>query len=174
MEHVTEDSCLCSVCRRKAYKREYRKRPEVREAHRLANLAYSARPEVAEKRKERARARRRGEYVGQRPAAMTAYDFKLQLMAALKQGPCMDCGVNYPYYVMDWDHRPGEEKLFNLSRGKQRTVEAIIAETKKCDLVCANCHRVRTAERNGWTQSPVDWRLEPLPHVALHPGELNV
>ena len=65
---------------------------------------------------------------------------------SLKDSPCADCGQSYPYYVMDFDHRPGEVKLFNigdapnLGYGPKR----VLPEVEKCDLVCANCHRERT------------------------------
>lgn len=60
----------------------------------------------------------------------------------------MDCGIKYPYYVMDLDHRPGETKLYDPARlvtlGSKRKLEQEIA---KCDVVCANCHRQRTFDR---------------------------
>ena len=60
--------------------------------------------------------------------------------------PCMDCGVQYPYYVMQFDHREGEVKLYNVSRlsadGLSR--KALDLEIAKCDIVCANCHCTRT------------------------------
>lgn len=60
-----------------------------------------------------------------------------------KNHPCMDCGVQYPHYVMDFDHR--ENKLFNVSRMVTGfSLEAIDVEIEKCDLVCSNCHRIRT------------------------------
>jgi hypothetical protein len=48
---------------------------------------------------------------------------------------------------MDFDHRPGELKSFGLGAASGRNREAIVAEIAKCDLVCANCHRVRTKVR---------------------------
>jgi len=59
--------------------------------------------------------------------------------------PCMDCGGRYPHFCMDFDHRDPETKLFNVSvlahrGGKQKLLD----EMAKCDLVCANCHRIRT------------------------------
>lgn len=47
---------------------------------------------------------------------------------------------------MEYDHRPGEKKLFTIARMvvAQRSWELIAAEIAKCDLVCANCHRYRT------------------------------
>jgi hypothetical protein len=63
--------------------------------------------------------------------------------------PCADCGVRYPHYVLDYDHRPGCQKRANLSilvkRGAKK--EVLLAEIAKCDLVCANCHRARTYQR---------------------------
>ena len=66
-----------------------------------------------------------------------------------KQVPCEDCGKRYPH-VMDFDHRPGETKSFNLAitAGQTRlSWEKIAAEIAKCDVVCANYHRIRTHRR---------------------------
>lgn len=62
----------------------------------------------------------------------------------LKSQPCMDCGVSYPPYVMDFDHRGG--KRMNVSKFKAGTWawSTVQAEIDKCDLICANCHRLRT------------------------------
>jgi len=52
---------------------------------------------------------------------------------------------------MQWDHLPGAHKLGNLSttlRGRSR--EEILEEIAKCELVCANCHAIRTFQRAGW------------------------
>jgi hypothetical protein len=57
----------------------------------------------------------------------------------------MDCGKQFLPCQMDFDHRPGENKLQVVARLTSR--EAILSEIKKCDLVCANCHRLRT-----WTR----------------------
>ena len=67
---------------------------------------------------------------------------------SLKEGPCADCGGTFHPAAMHWDHRPGTTKLFDVSVGVPRySLEAIFAEIAKCDLVCANCHAVRTYER---------------------------
>lgn len=66
---------------------------------------------------------------------------------ALKDKPCMDCGNSFPPECMDFDHRPGEEKLFAIGMIKTRSWAAIQQEVAKCDLVCANCHRIRTTAR---------------------------
>ena len=62
--------------------------------------------------------------------------------------PCADCGQCYPYYVMDFDHVRGEKKA-NIADILNRSCSraALKAEIDKCDLVCSNCHRVRTHNR---------------------------
>lgn len=66
---------------------------------------------------------------------------------SLKEKPCSDCGVSYPHYVMDFDHLG--EKEFSLSNARQGAMSKsrILKEISKCQLVCANCHRVRTHNR---------------------------
>lgn len=62
--------------------------------------------------------------------------------------PCKDCGVKYPYYVMDFDHIDGATKINDInyltSTGR---IGALHKEIVKCEIVCANCHRQRTYER---------------------------
>lgn len=68
-----------------------------------------------------------------------------QLVERAKDVPCVDCGVRYPSFVMDFDHVRGEKRA-NVSQlaGTGASEEAILAEIAKCDVVCANCHRERT------------------------------
>jgi hypothetical protein len=65
---------------------------------------------------------------------------------ALKDKPRLDCGQRFPPCVMDFDHVRGE-KAFGIGRIFQGNKERTLAEISKCDLVCANCHRIRTAAR---------------------------
>ena len=64
---------------------------------------------------------------------------------------CMDCKVNYPYYVLQFDHRPESgKKKFTIAeaiRESSVTPEELFIEINKCDIVCANCHMIRTYER---------------------------
>lgn len=63
-----------------------------------------------------------------------------------KQGSCLDCHETHPPWAMDFDHRPGTKKKFNVSDALRAsvTVERLKAEIAKCDLICALCHRYRT------------------------------
>lgn len=69
-------------------------------------------------------------------------------LAKLKAVPCKDCGKSYPRHVMDFDHVRGT-KLFSLGYAANHghSLKAIEKETKKCEVVCANCHRQRSHER---------------------------
>ena len=69
-----------------------------------------------------------------------------QLIESLKAGPCMDCGSKFPPECMDFDHCRGPKK-FPLSLYGTRSRHLLLAEIAKCDLVCANCHRIRTKRR---------------------------
>ncbi len=67
------------------------------------------------------------------------------LIAEKKSVPCMDCGQTYPTYVMDFDHRNPKDKSFMISSSvRARSIELVRKEIEKCDVVCANCHRIRT------------------------------
>lgn len=58
-------------------------------------------------------------------------------------GKCITCGVVYPPPVYDFHHRNPEEKLFGISNALvNRSMDEILEEVKKCDLLCANCHRI--------------------------------
>ena len=63
-----------------------------------------------------------------------------------ESSPCVDCKNIYPYYVMDFDHL--RDKKFTVSKMLSRKgVPQTLKEIDKCELVCANCHRIRTYGR---------------------------
>lgn len=73
---------------------------------------------------------------------------KRALIQSWKAQPCADCGVMYPPCVMDFDHIRGIKK-FNIGQHINRSMPALLEEREKCDVVCSNCHRIRTALRRG-------------------------
>jgi hypothetical protein len=80
---------------------------------------------------------------------------RIYAIAAKEGKPCTDCGGIFHQAAMEFDHIPGRgPKLFNLGQS-DRSVEAVKAEIAKCDIVCANCHRIRTWNRNrGLEEAP--------------------
>lgn len=92
----------------------------------------------------------------QRSATLQRYASKRrQFTDQQKARPCADCGIQYPPYVMHFDHRPGETKIANVSSAQVLlgTMERLMAEIAKCDVVCANCHAERTHRRR--LESPI-------------------
>lgn len=69
----------------------------------------------------------------------------------LSSNPCIDCGEADPLRL-EFDHR--SDKHFNIGKsfiGKAKGIETVQSEIAKCDVRCANCHRVKThQEKNTW------------------------
>lgn len=57
---------------------------------------------------------------------------------------CADCGYNAHHAALDFDHVRGEKK-FNIA-GSWGTIQCL-REIEKCEVVCSNCHRIRTLNR---------------------------
>jgi hypothetical protein len=98
-----------------------------------------------------------------RIARKLAYAQQIKLEAG-----CMDCGLMSPYpEVYDFDHRPGVAKVKDVSRLYFGPMHVLVAEIAKCDIVCANCHRIRTTIRKmaagGNGQLGVDRPRRPIP-----------
>ena len=73
-------------------------------------------------------------------------DLRKWLYEQKEKSPCMDCGTCYPYYVMDYDHL--KEKNMNISEIiNSGSISRLKTELGLCELVCANCHRIRTFAR---------------------------
>lgn len=68
------------------------------------------------------------------------------IIAEAKQVPCADCGRAFPSAVMDFDHVRGD-KIAAVSQMLSVGVARLRAEIAKCEVVCANCHRMRTRRR---------------------------
>lgn len=62
---------------------------------------------------------------------------------------CVDCEQQYPWYVLQWDHLPEYQKEYTIGDFSRNVVskEKVLNEIAKCELVCANCHSIRTYER---------------------------
>lgn len=73
-------------------------------------------------------------------------NFRAALQGLKSERPCYDCGGNPPPEAKDWDHVRGT-KLFEVGLGWNHAWDKVREEMDKCDLVCANCHRIRTKNR---------------------------
>lgn len=76
------------------------------------------------------------------------------LINMYKDKPCADCSLSFEPLLMDFDHVRGDKVACISSMASGRySLKAIVREIEKCDLVCAHCHRKRTARR-GQHKSP--------------------
>lgn len=72
-----------------------------------------------------------------------------------EKNPCVDCG-NDDILTLEFDHRDGrgssERSVVDLAlAGGSR--KRLMEEIDKCDVRCANCHKIVTYKRSG------SWRL---------------
>ena len=71
----------------------------------------------------------------------------VEIVAELKGRPCTRCGGSFPAVAMDLHHPDPTNKSENVSRlVRDGRLSALIAEIAKCEVLCANCHRVVEAE----------------------------
>lgn len=87
-------------------------------------------------------------------------------MRELKSVPCLDCGGTFHPSAMTFDHRPGTEKVADLaSLARDGCTGLFEQELSKCDVVCANCHALRTflrrEEARGRPPQPPAQLLDP-------------
>jgi len=68
-------------------------------------------------------------------------------LAQIKENTgCKDCGIKN-HIILDFDHI--KDKKYNVSQMIRDgfSWKAITREIEKCEVVCANCHRIRTYNR---------------------------
>ena len=98
-----------------------------------------------------------------RGANLRARQKKRVLINQQKKSPCTDCGGGFHPEAMEFDHRETDQKTFDIATyGKTVATNTLLIEMAKCDLVCANCHRVRTARRRAGlpaTLPPPDYEI---------------
>lgn len=79
------------------------------------------------------------------------------LLDKFKDVPCAACGVKFPSCCMDFHHRNPIDKHPVMRRkssnvgmtsfGYAVKLEVLLDEIAKCDVICANCHRIHHAQK---------------------------
>jgi hypothetical protein len=69
------------------------------------------------------------------------------LLHEIKNVPCADCGGHFHPYCMDFDHLRDKKFTIGYAVVSSRRWSEILEEIEKCEIVCANCHRLRTFMR---------------------------
>ena len=116
---------------RHAYHREYHRKWRKGEKHISYIKRYLADPENKARQKVRF-----NEYWKKRREWINSF----------KNVPCLDCGKIFPPECMDFDH-VRDIKLFSIKEGQKHPKDVILKEMAKCEVICANCHRIRTKNR---------------------------
>ena len=72
------------------------------------------------------------------------YEQRRAFIDKIKAVPCAVCGLEYPSYVMEFHHRNPMTKDFKISTSLvYYNAKVIMQEIAKCDILCANCHRMK-------------------------------
>lgn len=119
----------CIPCRASHGKEIYRSDPRVRVLLRLRNKEYLKNTKI-----------RLREYVSR----------------YLLSHPCSDCGIT-DIRVLDFDHRDEMTKEYQISTlmNGNYGYDLVIREIDKCEVRCANCHRIKNSEKYGYWKSKI-------------------
>jgi len=82
-----------------------------------------------------------------RTAPTTQARKQMVIDAKFQRGACAHCNLEVTldnWIVFEWDHIDPTIKSFGLSRSKNKSVQAIMEELDKCQLLCSNCHQLHT------------------------------
>ena len=91
------------------------------------------------------------------------------ILAYLKAHPCSECGFSNPA-ALEFHHN--RNKFMELSRMVTCgwSLGAIKKEILKCDVLCANCHRIQTAKEQGWNVSS---GVLKVPSLGIEPRSID-
>lgn len=140
---------ICSECKQKKELSEFRnyarskdgKAPSCKMCRRSSEREYyqnnSSRREAMERRKQK--------------CIKEYWEF---IVEHLSSNHCVDCGESNPI-KLEFDHLESKEN--NISSMRTHSIKSVREEVAKCEVVCANCHRVRTAKRAGYYRNIPEW-----------------
>jgi transposase-like protein len=77
---------------------------------------------------------------------------RAQVLDHLRHHPCVDCGEADPV-VLEFDHVGEKSASISVLLSQTATRKALEAEIARCEVVCTNCHRRRTAKRAVWRRT---------------------
>lgn len=145
----TDTTCVCGRCGQRKPASDFAWRRKTRGQRdnycRPCRAAYKREHYSAHRDRYIANALQRKRTVAEKRAAL--------LIALFSERPCADCGERDPL-VLEFDHL--KDKRFEIAKGiHDRRWKSVLDEIAKCDVVCANCHRRRTALRAGFARAVV-------------------
>lgn len=147
------------------YHQKMKDNPEYREKNRRYSAAYRDQLKNDPVYQERRRQQGRDNYrrnIQQKPggrqkhrkrsqAAQERHRAKLldvkKHLQSLLGGRCLRCGID-DHRLLDFDHIDPLTKVMNISAKLHLNIETLKKEIEKCQLLCANCHRLKTIEQH--------------------------
>lgn len=127
---------ICTACHQEKHIEEFHfRKPPKRHSHCK---------ECAHKKSREHYLKNTGIYISK---SKTSKAKAMVMINELKKVPCTDCGNSFPTVCMDFDH-VNDDKIEDVCTLAQRgNIKGALAEAAKCEIVCSNCHRIRTANR---------------------------
>ena len=128
----------CSTCKKDKPESEFYWRNEGKKIrkHLCKTCSSDYRREHYEKNREKYI---RKAHIQNKKAKKTAKEY---VLAYIQDHPCVDCG-NSDIRVLEFDHTKDKEDTIANMVHRGRPIYKIIAEIEKCEVRCANCHKIR-------------------------------
>lgn len=102
-------------------------------------------------------------------------DIRKRRILFLKQvfgSKCQKCGYDKCQSALHFHHLDENEKDFQISTTGKKSMGRLVAEVKKCTLLCANCH-TEVHEGLWTTEVPhIDW--PEIPEELIHPPSIEL
>ena len=76
-------------------------------------------------------------------------EIRKYIFTLLQNSECMDCGIT-DWRVLEFDHRDRKQKRLNIADATKYSIKTVQTEIEKCDVVCANCHNIRTIKQRNY------------------------
>lgn len=140
---VEIDMKTCTKCKSAKAPQEFNKKKDSKDGLQsrcktCVSARYHNNKQLAQKYTKRQKLKRRLEYTN-------------RIIEIKKRTSCVDCGNANPI-VLQFDHVSGQKfKAITTMVHECYSWDKILEEIHKCELVCANCHQIRTFNRNGWS-----------------------
>lgn len=137
---------VCSTCKREKNSDEFNncarnKDGKANKCRDCAHIYYRLYEPANENRREQKR----------REARVKRIERRNYVKVLKEQTGCVDCGIK-DFRILEFDHLPSEstKKLYAVSDmvATGHSMKTFLAEIAKCEIVCANCHRIRTWNRS--------------------------
>lgn len=66
-----------------------------------------------------------------------------QKLVELLGNRCSKCGCQFPFVAYDFHHKDPTTKVFGIAESMLNiSMDELLTELVKCELLCANCHRI--------------------------------